>query len=258
MKLANRVAIVTGGGRGIGRGIALAFARNGAHVVIGDIQPDTAQQVVQDITALGRKSLLFTVDVTSSDQVCAMVEGTIREMGKINILVNNAGIIKRQIVIDMNETTWDEIMAVNLKGTFICSKAVIPTMIPQKEGRIINIASIAGKQGAIGLSAYSSSKFGVIGFTQSLALELAKYNIKVNAICPGIIETYMWTDVLTPWVAHQEQRSTEDAWRTVVNTIPLGRPQQPDDIGNMAVFLASNGAANITGQALNVCGGLAS
>ena len=258
MKLTNRVAIITGGGRGIGRGIALAFARNGAHVVIGDIQPKTAQQVAQDISALGRKSLAFKVDVTSKDQVHAMVDGTIREMGRINILVNNAGIIMRQLVNDMTETMWNKIMAVNLKGTFICSKAVLPIMIPQKDGRIINIASIAGKQGAIGLSAYSASKFGVIGFTQSLALELAKHNITVNAICPGIIETYMWTDVLTPWVADHEKLSTEDAWRTVVNTIPLGRPQQPEDIGNMAVFLASDEAANITGQALNVCGGLAS
>jgi meso-butanediol dehydrogenase/(S,S)-butanediol dehydrogenase/diacetyl reductase len=256
MKLENRVAVITGGGRGIGRGIALTFARNGAHVVIGDIQPNTAQKVVQDVTALGRKSLAYEVDVTCSDQVRAMVDGTIKEMGKINILVNNAGIITRQLVNDMNETMWDKIMAVNLKGTFICSKAVVPNMILQNEGRIINVASIAGKHGAIGLSAYSASKFGVIGFTQSLALELAKYNITVNAICPGIIETYMWTDVLTPWVANQRQLSTEEAWRTTVNTIPLKRPQKPDDIGNMAVFLASDEAANITGQALNVCGGL--
>ena len=256
MKLENKVAIITGGGRGIGRGIALTFAQNGAHVVIGDIQPNMAQKVVEDITALGRKSLAYKVDVTRSDQVRAMVDGTIKEMGKINILVNNAGIITRQLVNDMNEAMWDKIMAVNLKGTFICSKAVIPNMILQKEGRIINIASIAGKHGAIGLSAYSASKFGVIGFTQSLALELAKYNITVNAICPGIIETYMWTDVLTPWVANQRQLSIEEAWRTTVNTIPLRRPQQPDDIGSMALFLASDGAINITGQALNVCGGL--
>ena len=256
MKLENKVAIITGGGRGIGRCIALTFAQNGAHVVIGDIQPNMAQKVVEDITALGRKSLAYKVDVTRSDQVRAMVDGTIKEMGKINILVNNAGIITRQLVNDMNEAMWDKIMAVNLKGTFICSKAVIPNMILQKEGRIINIASIAGKHGAIGLSAYSASKFGVIGFTQSLALELAKYNITVNAICPGIIETYMWTDVLTPWVANQRQLSIEEAWRTTVNTIPLRRPQQPDDIGSMALFLASDGAINITGQALNVCGGL--
>jgi meso-butanediol dehydrogenase/(S,S)-butanediol dehydrogenase/diacetyl reductase len=170
--------------------------------------------------------------------------------------VNNAGIIARQLVSKMSEATWDEIMAVNLKGTYICSKAVIPYMIPQKAGRIINIASIAGKQGAIGLSAYSASKSGVIGFTQSLALELAQHNITVNAICPGIIETYMWTDVLTPWVARQGHLSNADAWRNVVNTIPLRRPQTPDDIGNMAVFLASDEAGNITGQAVNVCGGL--
>jgi NAD(P)-dependent dehydrogenase (short-subunit alcohol dehydrogenase family) len=255
MTLENKVAIITGGGRGIGRGIALALKRNGAHVVIGDIQPDMAQQVVQNVTALERKSLAFKVDVTSSGQVRAMIDGTIKEFGKINILVNNAGIIKRQLVSDMNEATWDEIMAVNLKGTYICSKAVVPYMIPQKKGRIINISSIAGKHGSIGLSAYCASKFGVIGFTQSLALELAKYNITVNAICPGIIETYMWTDVLTPWVAKRRQLSKTDSWRNTVNKIPLGRPQTPEDIGNMAVFLASDEAGNITGQAINVCGG---
>jgi NAD(P)-dependent dehydrogenase (short-subunit alcohol dehydrogenase family) len=255
MKLENKVAIITGGGRGIGRGIALALARNGAHIVIGDIQPETAQQVAQNITELGRQSLVFEVDVTSNREVNTLVDGTIKEFGKINILVNNAGVIKRQLVSDMKEATWDEIIAVNLKGTYICSKAVIPYLIPQKEGKIINISSIAGKRGSFGLSAYCASKFGVIGFTQSLALELAQHNITVNAICPGIIETYMWTDVLTPSIAKQDHRSKHESWRNVIDAIPLGRPQTPDDIGNMAVFLASDEARNITGQAINVCGG---
>jgi len=250
------VAIITGGGRGIGRGIALAFAKEGADIVIGDIRFQKAREVAKEIKALGRGALPLKVDVTKNGQVNDMVEKTFDEFGRIDILVNNAGIISKTYVKDMDEKSWDAVISVNLKGTFLCSKAVIPYMIKQRSGKIINISSIAGKRGSVGLAHYCASKFGVIGFTQSLALELAEYNINVNAICPGILETYMWTDVLTPWRAKKEGLPEEEAWQKTIDAIPLGRPQMPEDIGRMAVFLASEDARNLTGQAINVCGGL--
>lgn len=194
--------------------------------------------------------------MTKNQEVNVMVDRVIEEFGKIDILVNNAGIVSRVLVKDMPEDTWDKVMDVNLKGVFLCSKAVLPNMIKQKSGKIINISSIAGKTGGAGMAHYCASKFGVIGFTKSLALELAKYDINVNAICPGIIETYMWTDVLTPSHANWEHISNEEAWKEVIELIPLSRPQTPSDIGNMVIFLASEDAKNVTGQAINVCGGL--
>jgi NAD(P)-dependent dehydrogenase (short-subunit alcohol dehydrogenase family) len=255
LKLRGKVSIITGGGRGIGRGIALAQAEEGANIVIGDILSQEANEVVKAVEAKGCGALAFKLNVTDIQEVSNMVKRTIEHFGRIDILVNSAGIVSRVLVTDLDEDTWDEVIDVNLKGTFLCCKAVLPAMIGQNHGKIINISSVAGKTGRVGMSHYCASKFGVIGFTKSLALEVAKYDINVNAICPGIVETYMWTDVLTPWLAKSKEVAEDEAWKREIQSIPLGRPQTPQDMGKLAVFLASEDARNITGQAINVCGG---
>lgn len=256
MRLEGKVALVTGGGRGIGRGIVLALAREGVDVAIGDIRHHLARDVASEVETLGRKSIVISVDVTKGSDVKEMVQRVLEAFGKIDVLVNNAGVIKLSTnVVDISEEDWDTVLDVNLKGVFLCSKTVAPHMIKQRSGKIVNISSIAGKRGGIGQGHYCASKFGVIGLTQTLALELAPFNINVNAVCPGIVETYMWTDVLTPSIAKRNNLSEKEAWQNAIDRIPLGRPQTPEDIGNLVVFLASDNAKNITGQAINVCGG---
>lgn len=255
LRLEDRVAIVTGAGRGIGRGIAQALAREGARVVIADIAYRDATHVAADLRKESRGALAVKVDVTKIADVHKMVERTLARFGCIDILVNNAGIIRVGTVVEMSEQDWDAVLAVNLKGTFLCCQAVAPHMMARRSGKIINISSTAGRRGLPGKAHYHASKFGVIGFTQSLALELAPYNINVNCICPGVVTTAMHTQVLTPFAARRQGISEEDAYQRVIDSIPLRRPQTPDDIGNLTAFLASEDARNITGQSINVSGG---
>jgi len=268
MDLRDTVAVVTGGARGIGRGIAIALAREGAHVAVADLyQPgqttagyalSTEQEVaktVAELKALGVRAIGVPVDVTKYDQVQAMVDTVSRQLGPIDILCNNAGIIDVALVVDTTEAQWDAMMDVNVKGVFLGSKAVLPGMIERRRGRIVNTASIAGKRGAPRLSAYCASKFAVIGFTQSLAHEVARYGITVNAVCPGWLGTAMWMDVLITPVAERLGRDAQTAFQEhAAANVPLGRPQTPDDIGEAVVYLAR--ADNVTGIALNVAGGL--
>jgi meso-butanediol dehydrogenase/(S,S)-butanediol dehydrogenase/diacetyl reductase len=256
LDLKDSVAIVTGGARGIGRGIALALASEGAHVAIADVPAvrEASKETKSQIEGLGRNAVLVDVDVTDESQVQAMASTVLTELGSIDVLVNNAGVIKVAPVAMMEESIWDLIFDVNVKGTFLCAKAVAPHMMEKRRGRIINLASMAGKTGAGGVSAYCASKFAVIGFTQSLAHEMAPFDVTVNAICPGEVKTYMWDEVLSPTIAAARGVSPDEAFDGFIkDRVPLGRPQTADDIGQCAVYLCR--ADNVTGEAINVTGG---
>lgn len=262
MDVTGKISIVTGGGRGIGRGICLALARNGADIVVADIIPENAQAVADEVGALGRRALPLSLDVTNQQSVDGMTQNALNHFGAIDILVNNAGVIGAEgweSRSETNEQDWDFIFEVNVKGIARVSAAASPHMIERKQGKIINIASIAGRQGSARNPPYNVSKAGVISLTQSQALALAPHNINVNAICPGLLWTPIWERItarsaMTPNPEGRTQRQLFDDY--VQAQTPLGREQTPDDIGNLAAFLASEYARNITGQAINVSGGL--
>ena len=254
MELKGSVAVVTGGARGIGRGIAYELAKEGARIAIADL-PATSADRDETIAEIKRLDAIgIDVDVRDWAQVQAMAQRAIDHFGQIDVLVNNAGVIKIGPVVAFAEEDWDLIMDVNLKGVFLCSKAVVGHMAQRRSGRIVNLSSIAGKRGRAFASAYATSKWGVIGFTQSLAYEMAPANVTVNAICPGEVATYMWTDVLAPAMAAGAGTSKEEAWDAMLKRdVPLGREQTPQDMGQAVVFLCK--ADNVTGLALNVSGG---
>ena len=256
MELKGSIAVVTGGARGIGRGIAYELAKEGARIAIADLPATSADrdETIAEIKRLGSDAIGIDVDVRDWAQVQAMAQRAIDHFGQIDVLVNNAGVIKIGPVVAFAEEDWDLIMDVNLKGVFLCSKAVVGHMAQRKSGRIVNLSSIAGKRGRAFASAYATSKWGVIGFTQSLAYEMAPANVTVNAICPGEVATYMWTDVLAPAMAAGAGTSKEEAWDAMLKRdVPLGREQTPQDMGQAVVFLCK--ADNVTGLALNVSGG---
>lgn len=245
MTLVGKVALVTGGSRGIGRAIALKLAENGADVAINYAgNTAAAEEVKAAIEQMGRKALLIQCSVADTDGVQAMVNQVVKELGRLDILVNNAGITRDGLLMRMKEADWDDVMNTNLKGVYNCSKAVMRTMMKQKSGRIVNMASVVGEMGNAGQANYAAAKAGVIGFTKSLAKEVATRGITVNAIAPGFIATDM-TRVLS-----------DDQKAEMARTIPLGRAGQPEDVANAVLFLASEGAAYITGQVLNVDGGM--
>lgn len=251
--LTGKIAIVTGGNRGIGRGIALALAEAGADVVLAARDLEKSRQVAEAIQSLGRRALALAVDVGDSSQTRAMVEQTVSVLGGLDILVNNAGILHIAPVETLAEAAFDEIFKVNVKGVFLCCQAAIPYLKQRGGGRIINISSVAGKTGFPTLAHYSASKHAIIGFSNALAKELAADNITVNTICPGIVWTAMWEDLARQWA--QPGESVEDSWQRHQKTlIPQGQAQTPEDIGRLAVFLAT--AEHVTGQAWNVDGGL--
>jgi meso-butanediol dehydrogenase / (S,S)-butanediol dehydrogenase / diacetyl reductase len=261
MRLGGKVAIVTGGGSGIGRGIVLAMAREGAEIAIPDIQPGNAEQVAQEVAALGRKAIAMKTDVTRETEVRAMIDRTRETFGQIDIVVNNAGLASAPGMPFTNNTEedWDRVYAVNVKSIFFSCKAIAPYFIERKKGRIINIASIAGPLAAITMPPYSVSKGGVITFTRVVAKELAPHGVTVNAICPGVLWTPFWQDLAdhiaktNPAFSGMTARQVFD--KRVNDVIPMKCEQTPDDIGWAAVFLASDEARYITGQALNVDGG---
>ena len=250
----NKVAIVTAGGQGIGKGIALKLSEEGAEVVIADINIESGKTVVKEIEEKGGQGLAIQTDVSSGDEVKRMVDGTIDRFARIDILVNNAGVNKPAFILDVKEEDWDLMMNVNLKGVFLCCKAVIPYMIKQKNGKIIDISSISGKKGGTWLSPYCATKFGVIGFTQSIARELAPYNINVNCVCPGIVFTPLW-DKLAKVFSKKLDLPPDEVKEYYVNRIPLKRAATPQDIANVVAFLCSDQASYMTGQAINVTGG---
>ena len=261
MRLAGKVAVVTGGGSGIGRGIVLAMAREGADIAIPDIQVLNAERVADEVKALGRKAIAMKTDVTSSADVRAMVERTREFLGKVDILVNNAGMAAPPGMPFTNNTEedWDRAFAVNTKSVFLTCKAIAPYFIERKAGRIVNIASIAGPLSAPTMPAYSVAKQGVITFTRVVAKELAPHGITANAICPGVLYTEFWQKLAqhiadtNPAFKGMTARQVFD--KRVGDIVPMKVEQQPEDIGNAAVFLASDEARYITGQALMVDGG---
>jgi len=246
MDLSNRVAIVTGSGRGIGQAIALKLAEVGATIVINDIgEASSINSVAAEIRAMNRESLAILADVSLSSDVDRLVEETIATFGKVDILVNNAGITRDQLVLRMSDEDWDKVINVNLKSVFLCTRAVLKHMIKQRWGRIISIASIIGIVGNPGQANYASAKAGIIGFTRTIAKEVASRGITANAIAPGFIDTGMTQQLKEDWKEELKRR------------IPLGYFGTPRDVAEVVAFLASEEARYITGQVLNVDGGMA-
>jgi len=246
MRLQNKKAIVTGGGRGIGRAVALAFAREGADVVINYRSNDAAaKEVVDEIQTLGRKVLAVKADVGSYQDARSMVDQAVHELGGVDILVNNAGLSRPALLLKMDEETWDRVVDIHLKGTFNCTQAAANYMKENNYGKIINVISTAGLYGTVGQINYASAKAGIIGFTKSASRELARYAINVNAISMGVIATEM-TDKI---------RSDEKLRETYLSRIQLRRFGEPEEVVPAFVFLASDDARYITGQVLCVDGG---
>jgi 3-oxoacyl-[acyl-carrier protein] reductase len=244
VKLKDQVAVVTGAGRGIGRAIALQLAREGATLACWDIEEESAAQTAGEVEAMGRSSLSFRVDVARFNQVSSAVEEILGRFSRIDILVNNAGITRDNLLARMSEEEWNQVLDVNLKGTFNCTKAVVKQMMKQRSGRIVNIASVVGLMGNAGQANYCASKAGIIGFTKAVAKELASRTITVNAVAPGFIETEMTKGL--------GDRGIE----AFLQTIPLRRLGKPEDVTQLVSFLVSEEAGYVTGQVINVDGGL--
>lgn len=245
MDFTNKVAIVTGSGRGIGKTIALKLAGAGATIVINDIgDPSSAESVAEEIRALKRDSLVVMGDVSSTEDMNKMVETAVTTYGKVDILVNNAGITRDHLLIRMSDEDWDKVIAVNLRSVFVCTRAVLKHMTRQRSGRIISMASVVGIAGNAGQANYAAAKAGIIGFTKSIAKEVASRGITVNAIAPGFIDTQM-------------TQHLDETWKQeLLKRIPAGFLGTPQDVAEAVAFLASEEARYITGHVLNVDGGM--
>ena len=245
MDLTDKVAIVTGSGRGIGKAIALRLAKAGATVVTNSISdPTSAEAVAAEIKAMNRNSLAVRGDVSMSEDVTKMVETAVSAFGKVDIMVNNAGITRDHLLMRLTDDDWDRVIAVNLRSVFLCTRAVLKYMTRQRWGRIINMASVVGIAGNAGQANYAASKAGIIGFTKTVAKEVASRGITVNAIAPGFIDTQM-------------TQHLDEAWKQeILKRIPLGSLGTPQDVAEAAAFLASEEARYITGHVLNVDGGM--
>jgi NAD(P)-dependent dehydrogenase (short-subunit alcohol dehydrogenase family) len=246
MGLPNTVALITGGGSGIGRAIAERFAREGAQVVAADLRPERAEETAARIKGAGGEAIALTVDVADGTSVAAMAEAAVARYGRVDVLVNNAGISIGDDILDFDEATWDLNLAVVLKGVYLCSRALLPGMLERRRGVVLNIASVNGMM-AVGEAAYSAAKAGMINLTQNMALKYGNRGVRVNCIAPGTVRTPIWGERVArdPHVFDKLA-----AW------YPLGRVGEPDDVANAALFLASDEAAWITGVVLPVDGGL--
>lgn len=240
----SKVAIVTGSARGIGKAIALKFAKDGYDVVISDILEDVAKETAKEIEALGQKSLVVVADVSKAEDAARLIDETVKAFGRLDVLVNNAGITRDNLAIRMKESEWDMVLNINLKGTFLCSQAAAKVMMKKRSGRIVNIASVSGILGTAGQANYASSKAGVIALTKALARELGPRNITVNAVAPGFIITEM------------TEKLPEKVKEDYLAQIPLKRGGTPEDVANVVAFLASDAASYVTGTTLIVSGGL--
>jgi sorbitol-6-phosphate 2-dehydrogenase len=255
--LQDRVAIVTGGAQGLGEAICRRLAREGAHVVIADLNLKGAERVAAEIMAqTDRRAIAVQADVTNEDQVAAMVDGAIEEFGRLDILVSNAGILIAEAVDEFPADKWQAVINVNLFGYFLCAKHAARVMKAQRSGVIIQINSKSGKKGSYKNSAYATSKFGGIGLTQSIALELAGYNVRVNAVCPGnLLDSPLWVDSLYKQYAKKWGITEEQVRQKYIDQVPMKCGCTYDDVCNVVVFLASDQASYMTGQAINVTGG---
>jgi meso-butanediol dehydrogenase/(S,S)-butanediol dehydrogenase/diacetyl reductase len=257
-ELGGKVALVTGAGRGIGRAIALRLAQEGADVVVSDIRAELVAAVVAEVAALGRATLGCAVDVTQAAQVDAMAQQALARFGRVDVLVNNAGMVVTQPLMTMAESDWDRLFDVNLKSYWLCARALAPQMVQRGQGgKIINAASKAGKSPSryAPIGAYSTSKHGVIGLTRSLAMELAPARINVNCYCPGIVDTDMWEQIDRE-VSAQTGRVPGSSRHAALADIPLGRLETPEGVARLVAFLASSESDYMTGQALNWTGGM--
>ncbi|MDD5668650.1 MAG: 3-oxoacyl-[acyl-carrier-protein] reductase [Candidatus Omnitrophica bacterium] len=244
MRLQHKTALITGAGRGIGKAIALLFAKEGADIAIWDVNLQDAENTCKEIESLGRKTVSAQVDVTDFSSVETGVNKILDKLGKVDILINNAGITRDGLLLRMSENDWDAVLKVNLKGSFNCIKAVSKVMIKQRSGKIVNIASIIGIIGNAGQANYSASKAGVIALSKTAARELASRNITVNAVAPGFIQTDMTAKL------------PDDLKQKMMAQIPLAKLGQPEDVANVCLFLASADADYITGQTIVVDGGM--
>jgi NAD(P)-dependent dehydrogenase (short-subunit alcohol dehydrogenase family) len=252
--LSGRVAIVTGAGQGIGAGIAASLASFGTTLVIADVDGAKAEQQAAQLRESGAETLAVRHDVTDGESGFALADKTLEKFGKIDILVNNAGTSGRTPLVEMEPEAWDTIININLTGTQRTTRAIAPVMKDAGSGSIVTISSVLGRTAKPNMTHYVSSKFGVIGFAQALALELAPFGVRSNVVCPGIVRTRQWEWELAE-IAEANNFSVDDAWQSVLDLIPLGFPQSAEDIGNAVAFLSSPLASSITGQALNVDGG---
>lgn len=265
--LGGKIAIITGAGQGIGRGMALRLAEDGASIVVAEHNPETAAAVAREVEARGRRSLAYPVDVSDVSAVAQMVTDVVRTFGRIDILVNNAGVAQTKPLLDLTEADWDRVIAVNQRGLFFCLQAVAAQMVrqvpedikaagraPRSLGKIVNISSISGRRGRPLAAHYAASKAAVISITQSAALTLAPFNINVNAVCPSVVPTPMWQqiDADRGWLLGLKPG---EAMAAFIEAIPLKRAATPEDIAGAVAFLCSADADYITGQALNVDGG---
>lgn len=250
MKLRGKTALVTGGGRGIGRAIALGLAQEGAQVAVLDILADSAAAVAREIEATGVKALALPADLTKRAQVDRAIADTLAQFGQIDILVNNAGWDRMEMFLDSEEETWDKIIAINFKGMLYVCKAALPSMVARGQGKVISIASDAGRAGSTGEAVYAGTKGAIIAFSKTLAREMARHKITVNVVCPGLTETPLLQGI------REQSPKTEKVIEAVTRAIPLGRVGQPEDIAGAVVYLASPAADFVTGQTLSVSGGL--
>lgn len=255
MSVRERIAIVTGGGMGIGQEISRELARRGATVVIADIQETPSLNTVEQIRSSGGKASYVHTDVTDRNSTRDLAAQTIAEHGCIDILVNNAGADSKGAIWELEENQWDFLMNLNLKGTFLSTQAVVRHMMDRRFGRIINMSSMAGKTGELFTSPYCTTKFGVIGFTQSIALELGPYNVTVNAVCPGAVETDLFKKGVTMTAALNNNSYEEELEEKFISLTPLGRMTTTNDVARAVAFFASDEAEFITGSSLNVSGG---
>lgn len=254
MGLAGRVALITGAGRGIGRGSALALARAGADVALLARSEDQIAAVAKEARAIGVRALPVPCDVTKADEVAASVERVKRELGRVDILVNNAGVARSAPFLRTDDALWDEIMAVNLTAPFRFARAALGGMLDRGWGRIVNVASIAGKVGAAYIAAYTAAKHGLIGLTRALAVEVAPKGVTVNAVCPGYVDTDM-TTANVHLMREKTGRSEEEIRRILADQSPQKRVFRVEEVAAAVAFLASEEAAAINGQAVNLCGG---
>ncbi|MFL2877141.1 MAG: 3-oxoacyl-[acyl-carrier-protein] reductase [Pontiellaceae bacterium] len=242
--LSSKCAVVTGAARGLGQAIAVKLAEAGADVALCDLQSDGLQETAAKVRATGRRAEVYSLNVADTDSVTTGVKAIEEDFGKIDVLVNNAGITKDGLLMRMSEADWDAVLDVNLKGVFLCTKAVMRGMMKQRSGAIVNIASVIGLMGNAGQANYAASKGGVISFSKTVAKELASRNVRCNAVAPGFIRTAM-TDELD-----------EDVQAKMKELIPLSRFGEPEDVANVVLFLASDASGYVTGQALSTCGGM--